>query len=350
MKIKNMIKGILIVLIGVLLLVFREEAATGIKQGIKTCLEILVPSLFPFMVLSSFAVKYGVLSGGDGKAGNLFQRITGLPFATLTVIFFGFTGGFPVGLNVAAELYENGVIDRKTVLRLLSFCVNAGPAFIITAVGTMIFGSSGAGFRLFFCVCSASLITGLLTSLIIKTDKRTESVNLKNRSFSDVFISSVEISCKNIFILCGWVLLFSCFSGIIESLSSPLIADIWYVFGEVTAGVVSAEKIGGLPLTAACISFGGLCVMCQLLPAMKKCGVRIHEYLTFRIVNSFVSYFMMKAVLAFFPISMETFSYADIRLGTGCASASIILLITSVVFVADISSGRVKTLSIRDLF
>ena len=77
---------------------------------------------------------------------------------------------------------------------------------------------------------------------------------------------------------------------------SGILADLWSVFGEVTAGVSAAGKIGGLPLTAACISSGGLCVMCQLLPSIKKCGVRITEYLTFRIVNSVISFVLMKII------------------------------------------------------
>ncbi len=350
MKLKNLITGIFIVLVGMVLLVCREEAAEGIEQGVKTCLHVLVPSLFPFMVLSSFAIKCGIFGSNSGKTGYVFQKITGFPFSVLSVIIFGFTGGYPVGLNVAAELYENGAIDRKNMLRIASFCVNAGPAFIITAVGNMIFGSVGAGYRLFFCVCSASVITGILTSVFIKTVNNTVSVKLKKQDFSQAFTLSVESSCKKMFMMCAWVLLFSCFSGIIEAFSFPLTGDIWSVFGEVTSGVVSAEKIGGLPLTASCISFGGLCVMCQLLPAMKKCGVRIREYLTFRIVNSVISYIIMKIILIVSPISVETFSYAEVSLGTGCAPASILLLITSVVFVADMSSGRVKKLSIKDLF
>ena len=347
MKLKNLIKGILFVLFGILLLVFRESAVSGMKQGIDTCLNILVPSLFPFVVLSSVAVKCGIFSGKNGK---IFEKITGMPFAALTVIVFGFMGGYPVGLNVAAELYENGVIDRKTVLRLSSFCVNAGPAFIITAVGTMIFGSSGAGGRLFICVCIASLITGILVSVFIKPDKNTQTYKYIKQPFSDALTQSVESSCEKMFVMCAWVILFSCFSGIISRFDFGVFSDIWSVFGEVTAGVVSAGKSGGLPLTAACISSGGLCVMCQLFPAMKKCGVRIREYLTFRIVNSVISFFLMKIILIISPVSAETFSYNNIGLGTGNATASVLLLVTGVVFVADMSSGKTRKMNIGDLF
>ena len=347
MKLKNLIKGILFVFLGTLLLIFRDSAVSGMKLGIDICLNILVPSLFPFMVLSSVAVKCGIFSGGTGK---LFGKITGMPFAVLSVIIFGFTGGYPVGLNVAAELYENGVIDRRTVLRLSSFCVNAGPAFIITAVGTVIFGSSGAGYSLFFCVCISSVITGILASFFIKQDKSTHTFKYVKQPFSEALTESVESSCKKMFVMCAWVMLFSCFSGIINGFHFGFLSDIWSVFSEVTAGVVSAEKIGGLPLTAACISSGGLCVMCQLLPTMKKCGVRVREYLTFRIVNSVISFILMKIILIISPLSVETFSYNNIGLGTGNATASVLLLITSVVFVADMSSGKVRKLNIGDLF
>ncbi|MBR5234285.1 MAG: hypothetical protein IKW03_08755 [Clostridia bacterium] len=350
MILKNLIKGILCVAVGMMLLICREEASYGIKQGVNICLDVLVPSLFPFMILSSFAVKYGIFSGGEGKCARLFTKITGLPFSVFPAIFFGFTGGYPVGMSVAAELYENGVIDRKTALRLSSFCVNAGPAFIITAVGTMIFGSSEAGFKLFFCVSTASVITGIIISFFIKSEETYSVRNPCKQSFSDVFTGAVESSCKKMFVMCGWVLLFSCFSGIIGKYGRGQLSALWGVFGEVTAGVRSAEKTGGLPLTAACISSGGLCVMCQLLPSMKKCGAGLREYLTFRILNSVISYVLMKIILIISPVSVETFSYECIPLGTGNVLSSVLLLVTSVVFVADMSSERGRKLRFDDLF
>lgn len=339
MKLKNVIKGMLFVLFGILLLVCRDAAVGGMTQGIDTCLNVLVPSLFPFMVLSGVAVKCGIFQNSGKRA-----------FSVLPVIIFGFTGGYPVGLNVAAELYENGVIDSKTVLRLSSFCVNAGPAFVLTAVGTMIFGSSEAGGRLFLCVCISSLITGLIASLFIKPDKGAKAYKYVRQPFSDAITKSVRESCEKMFVMCAWVMLFSCFSGILKEFEMGFLSDLWAVFSEVTAGVVAAEKTGGLPLAAACISSGGVCVMCQLLPAMKKCGVRIREYLTFRIVNSVISFILMKIMLMISPVSVEAFSYDNIPLGTGNGLSSVLLLITGVVFVTDMSSGKVRRLNSGDLF
>ena len=62
-----MTAGIGIIAIGsmILLLWFAGEAAKGIRQGLSAACELLVPSLLPFMVLSSFLIFRALLRQDD---------------------------------------------------------------------------------------------------------------------------------------------------------------------------------------------------------------------------------------------------------------------------------------------
>ena len=71
-------------------------------------------------------------------------------------------------------------------------------------------------------------------------------------------------------------------------------------------------------MVAACVSFGGLCVMCQNIPQIKKCGMKISEYLLFRIINSILSFYVCRLLLQIYwevdgapSVSYEWYERAD---------------------------------------
>lgn len=49
-----------IVIVCIMLLIFSKECADGAFSGIEMCINVLIPSLFPFMAVSSFTVKSGI--------------------------------------------------------------------------------------------------------------------------------------------------------------------------------------------------------------------------------------------------------------------------------------------------
>lgn len=59
------------------------------------------------------------------------------------------------------ELVERGDITREEGKRMLRFCVNGGPAFIISAVGAGLMGQPVYGFMLYGAHIAAALILGI---------------------------------------------------------------------------------------------------------------------------------------------------------------------------------------------
>ena len=53
-------------------------------------------------------------------------------------------GGFPIGAKMTAELYCDGRLTENQAQRLNMFCMNAGPAFTVTAVGVSMLSSRRA--------------------------------------------------------------------------------------------------------------------------------------------------------------------------------------------------------------
>lgn len=327
-KIKTAMLLLFILLSGAALIVFRDESIKGVSDSLSVCGNILIPSMFPFMVLSSFALSSGVFHKLDGVFSPIMKKVFHLPGVGFSAVFFGFIGGYPVGARMISELYEKGNITKSEAKHLFVFCVNAGPAFIVSAAGSAMLGSAEAGFVMLCGACLSSLITGTASSLFFKKEKHSAVREEREYDLSSALTSAVSSALGGVMNVCAWVMAFSCVSEIIESKISNEKAKLIFDFvSEVTTGVPSAARLGGVPLAAAAISFGGVCVMCQIVPYIKKCGMKISEYLSFRIINAAVTYFITKIILPLASVTVTVYANSPVRAFSYSAPASAALLL-----------------------
>ena len=113
-----------------------QESMDAARDGLALCGNVIIPSLFPFFVLSSLVVELGM----SRYLGRLLEGVMAPLFrvggACSSALALGFVGGYPVGARTAIALYENGQCSKTEAERLLAFCNNSGPAFILGVVGT----------------------------------------------------------------------------------------------------------------------------------------------------------------------------------------------------------------------
>ena len=135
--------------IGMLILILDGKTALmGAKTGVELCLWTIIPSLFPFFVLSILLTNRVLNSHRQTKWESNTTQKSQQPAKTLFIA--GLLGGYPTGAQAVMEAFRNGSLPEKTAHRLLGFCSNAGPAFI--------FGITG---RLFSARCSG-VTSGML--------------------------------------------------------------------------------------------------------------------------------------------------------------------------------------------
>ena len=70
-----------------------------------------------------------------GLMGPLFR----LPGQAAGALVLGLVGGYPIGARTAAELYRQGELTRSEALRLLAFCNNSNPVFLVSVLGAGVF-------------------------------------------------------------------------------------------------------------------------------------------------------------------------------------------------------------------
>ncbi len=133
----------------------------GIRHGLSLCVQAVIPSVFPSMIVSD-ALLCERAWVERSWLGHIFARVFHLPPAAAVAYLLGLCTGFPVGMRVCAELYRDGVLTRQECERLMCFCNNTGPAFLIAGIGGGLYGDVRIGAALYLCQLLVSAGIGVL--------------------------------------------------------------------------------------------------------------------------------------------------------------------------------------------
>ena len=115
--------------LGMLVMILDAKTAlTSAEAAVRLCMRVVVPALFPYLVLSSYL--NGALRGARLPFGDWIARFTGIPVGSEGILLTGILGGYPSGAKAVADGVRSGVLTPREGERMLSFCNNAGPAFL----------------------------------------------------------------------------------------------------------------------------------------------------------------------------------------------------------------------------
>lgn len=348
MKWKQNLLLITTFLIACALLIFPSEAAEGARKGLGYCLQILIPSLYPFMVLAVFLVK----SSLSDKIGHVFETpsrvLLKLPGSAATAVFMSMIGGYPTGGRSVAALYEAGSINGEQASRMLCFCVNSGPAFVISAVGAGFLGNRQAGYYLFVSQITASVLLGLICGA---TAKRGADISPTRRRAPQkaltALISSAADAARAMMNMCCFVILFASVLNLLRIwVREPGSSAALSGFLEVTGGCSDFAQLH-LPLWAVSliIGWGGLCVHFQILSMIEQIPIKLPRFFLFRVLHGLFAAAITFGLEKLFPLSEETFSNTSATLvpafsGSGPAAAALIILCAA--FILYIPSEKVE--------
>ena len=136
------------------------------------------------------------------------MRLYGISGAGASALFIGLTGGYPAGAAYIAELEISGAVTPREAERLLAFCNNSGPAFLVGAVGVGVFHSVRAGLLLYAVHIAAALLTGLFFRGRF-SPRGDPPVFLDSADPAAALTQAVRRSVTAILNVCGFVVFFS---------------------------------------------------------------------------------------------------------------------------------------------
>lgn len=329
---------------GLGLSLYPETASQGAAAGLDVCLSVLVPSLFPFLVLSVFLVR----SGASSLLGRILEKPTRLlfrlPGCCAPVILMGMIGGYPVGARGTASLLRTGDVTEEEAGRLTLFCVNAGPAFVLSAVGARFLHSARAGGILLASSLTASLLLGLLLRGRgpVRLPRRTASQTARTGA-GEALVASVSDACRSLVVMCCFVVLFSVVLAFLSLLLPPgMLVSCLSAVLEVTGGCRDLSAAGAPPWTlAAALGWGGLCVQLQILSLPGTPRLPLWKFSLARLAHAALAALvslplctLLPPDVAAQPVFSNTTSQASPALAASPAAAAALLLSCAVFFAA----------------
>jgi len=298
--------------VGLMIVLFcrSEVVAQGVRQSAALCVDVLLPSLFPFLTVALFAVQSG--------AGSVFSRLLSpvthlvlrLPRACGEIVLFSLCGGYPTGARLLASAVSEGRISREHAGLLLCFCVAPGPAFVVLAVGGAMFGSVRLGRMLL----GTQLLSSLLCGAVV-CRRRGAPIAMRPASPLPIgraltkAVSQAAGSMLTIFawvILCGAILPFVSGRGTLQAAAAALL--------EVTNGCRLAASIGGARgaiLAAFLLSFGGFGALCQAAAIAAEGEIPLRGIFPARAACGAVAAGLTALWLRLFPQTLAVWANAD---------------------------------------
>lgn len=313
-------------------LVFRPaDTSAAVSAGLTLCVRTVIPSLFPYFVLSSLTAS----SGLPGRAEKLFRPVMkplfGVSGRCAAAPFLGLIGGYPVGAKTVVALYDGGDCTAEEAERLLSFCNCSGPAFLLGVVGAGVFASVRIGLLLLLSHVLAALVVGVLfrkrkgTPGAATSSRHSSSGAMRERvPFAKLLVDAVSSSFTSVLGVCGFILFFSVLleslrvSGVLPAAAS-LLSRVFAFSGvsaegfekllmglvEVTSGVTKLSPSDGMgfavPAASFLLGFGGLSVHCQVLSVCSGRKLRLNAYFSGKVLHGVLSALLTALLLRITP-------------------------------------------------
>lgn len=311
------------------LIIFSKECTLGATKGLYICGNVIVPSLFPFAVIVLIILRSNIKLLPD----------------TVFVFILSMLGGYPVGAQLIEEIYKKGVITKKGANIMQCYCVNAGPAFVISAIGGNILKSKELGFLLLISHILSSVVIKLCLSKKLKSEIL-KSVNTQDKTydFNSLFCDSVKAAAASTISICSFIILFSVINSILSQFG--FLKVFIYLF-EVTTAVT---KIKNIYLISFLLGFAGVSIWVQIFSISKQSGV---QYLPFAI--SRISHGLLSVILTYIAVLIFKPTLPTISIGSGysvsiskpeIAVSVIILMIVVILSLENKNNSRKKLIDL----
>ena len=299
---------LLAVFLLVLLTKNTEIAADGIKKGLAVIENILLPTLFPLLVISELFVRSGLLTSAP-LLPHFCQKLLGVSREGGVALALGWLFGAPMGALLATADLEAGRIEKSEHCRLVILTTTPSLGFLVGAVGGGIFGSPTLGMLLY----GASLFTSLLLALCWRTvNKATQEKHnipqnvMKKANLAEIFTNSVKGGARTFLQIAAFVLTFQALTAYFSALSAffhlpPLAVTLFSGFLELTAGVTRASTMtspeNALILVAFFAGFSGLSIILQGLSVSGKHAPSLTLVLSIRLLHGIITASLVKILL-----------------------------------------------------
>ncbi len=331
------------------LLRFPSAAANGVTRGLAVCGKQLIPSLFPFLVLTNFLIKSGI--GADMAAGlaRLVPPLRGHGQA-LTVWLLSAMGGYPTGACAVVGSVRQGTLSPADGRALLVGAVHAAPAFIIGGVGSGMLGSTHAGLLLW----AAHLLASLLLWPLFRPLRATPSIARPHTlPLAHAITDSLHEAAATLMSMAGCVLASCTMLSVIDALGaaaivSPLVRTLIAVPLEVCVGCIESAACGAHApfFLGLALGWGGLSVIGQIAAVTGEWRMVNGRFFTARFLHGLLGGCLSLLLFSLFPppiTTIPTVAVLPSAASTETVVAPVVLiLLMAVIFLMSLPDSHIS--------
>ena len=306
---------VLFLVVGII--IFPQESIKSAKEGLNIWVNVLIPSLLPFIIGANLIVELKIVD----LIGVIINPITKFVFnvsgKSALVFVISTVSGYPVGAKLAYDLRDKGQISSSEAQRLVSFCSTSGPLFIIGAVAVGMFNNPSLGYLMILCHYLGSISVGILFRNYGKEKLSKSNINIRtnfkniistryssNIGFFVMFGNAVVNGVNTLLAVGGFVIVFSVVFKVLSlfniiSLLATILSIPLSLFGvtkelcyafigglfEITIGcsnisqVASASLSIKASLSSFLIGFSGLSILAQCCNFLAKTDIKTNLYI-----------------------------------------------------------------------
>lgn len=307
---RNVFYGVCIILI-IFILCQAEAVMKYTRDALFMCYEFIIPTLFPFFVASGLLIYSGFSGVLSRYAQGIMRPLFNVAPTGAVAFVLGIISGFPTGAICAKDLYKSGNLSKSEAERLLSFCNNSGPLFIMGSLGIAVFGKPIYGVMLYLIHIVSSIIVGIIFSRYNR-DKHISPptrINQREMPLSQVFATALTESAKSILTVCFSIVFFSAISRALFDLIpvSQNLSAILYGICEFSTGALGIcnleiDTAYKLILASFVVGFSGLCVHIQVMAVTADSGLSLKPYILGKVLHSIIAAVITTAIVFIVPV------------------------------------------------
>lgn len=284
----------------ILLFAFPTACTTGAKNGLLLWFNTIIPSIFPFILLTGLLRAFNGIGYFEKIFGPLISLLFRCSKRGAYAVIIGFLCGYPLGAKAVADSYSLGYIDRHEADYLLTFCSNPSPMYLYNYVLTASLGAPELAISLFFAVYLAAWFTGIIHYILYFRKYRplsqNTSVHIQDFTPNMLMEQCIMDSLTTIQKIGVYMIIFSMIGSLlfILPISSAPAKIILTGICEQTTGIHSIltpifdTKIKTI-LATAFASFGGLAVAAQTYGVISSQGLSLKPHFSGKIIHTFLT-------------------------------------------------------------
>lgn len=291
LSMKHFPAGIAVTALFAAMLLFPKAVFNGANEGLLLWFQIIFPTLFPFLVVTSLLMSTGGLRFVARLFGGPLRRLLRVSHSGAFAVIAGFLCGYPMGAKVTADLLKREMISLKEARYLLSFCNNTSPIFIINFIVWKTFGQE----KLLFPTLTILILTPLLLSFPFRRfylrgerffpEPALKTVSAKSSfHFSDLDACLMD-SFEAIVKVGGYIIVFSVLLSLLNIL--PVSRHLFLLAApslEMTNGILILKEnlkdpLICYPAIIGLTSFGGFCSAAQTRCMLDGTGLKVVPYI-----------------------------------------------------------------------